>query len=89
LTAYAEGIGLAFQIRDDILDVEGSFSKLGKQTGCDSARGKSTFITLYGLDESRRMLSEITEKAVDSLALFGEKADFLKNLAWMLAKRDH
>lgn len=63
LAAYGEDIGLAFQIVDDLLDIEGDFALLGKTTGADQARGKATFPVLYGLEESRRMAAESVERA--------------------------
>jgi len=87
LGLYAEKIGLAFQIKDDILDVEGSFKDMGKSVGKDAVSGKSTFVTMFGIDESKRILRETTEMAVDSLSKFGQKAEFLIELAKYLAAR--
>ena len=87
LERYGENLGMAFQIKDDILDVEGDTSILGKPVGSDSRKGKSTFVTLYGIGESKRMLEEITSQAVNSLEIFRERADFLKNLADYLLQR--
>jgi geranylgeranyl diphosphate synthase, type II len=87
LVEYAECIGLAFQIKDDILDVEGSLEEMGKKTGSDATKNKSTFISLYGMDESKRMLNEISEKAVDSIGAFGERGEFLKCMVGYLVDR--
>lgn len=89
LELYAENIGLAFQIKDDILDVEGSLEVMGKKSGSDVEKNKSTFITLYGMDESKRMLSEIIEKAISSIEGLGERAWFLKKLACYLIEREN
>lgn len=89
LECFAQNLGLAFQIKDDILDVEGSSEKLGKKVGSDTQKEKSTYVSLYGLEKSKKMLNEITEKAVMSLKYFGEKAVFLENLAKYLVNRDN
>lgn len=87
LDEYATCIGLAFQIKDDILDVEGSLETMGKASGSDAANKKSTFITRYGLEGSKELLREMTERAVRSLDIFGEKAAFLQELALYMEKR--
>lgn len=87
LEQYAEKIGLAFQIKDDILDVEGNLEDMGKATGSDAVNQKSTFITLFGLEESKRMLQDTTNQAVHSLRKFGQDAGFLIELADYLVKR--
>ncbi|MCX8129031.1 MAG: polyprenyl synthetase family protein [Clostridia bacterium] len=89
LEKYAEHIGLAFQIKDDILDVEGDFNAMGKEAGSDMQNQKSTFITIYGLDESKRMLQRITDEAIESISIFGEKAIYLKQLAKYLISRNN
>lgn len=88
LLKYAQCIGLAFQVKDDILDVEGSEELLGKTIGSDNINGKTTYITIYGLDKSKEILDELTKNAVDSLDMFGEKASFLKELANYLLYRE-
>ena len=67
VATYGEQIGLAFQIVDDILDVEGASGDLGKTPGKDAAAGKPTYVALYGLDASRRLASECVSRAVDAL----------------------
>jgi len=89
LEKYAGNLGLAFQIRDDILDVEGNADEMGKNTGRDKAKNKSTFVTFYGLDKSKEMLREITVEAIDSIAVFGEKGCFLRQLAEYLVTRNN
>jgi geranylgeranyl diphosphate synthase type II len=89
LEEYAEAIGLAFQIKDDIMDVEGTLEEMGKNSGCDLERGKSTFVTVLGLEESKRKLSEIISKAMVSLEPFGPDAVFLIELARYIAQRNN
>jgi len=89
LEKYAENIGLAFQVKDDILDVEGNSQKMGKKAGSDADNNKATFVTLYGLEKSKEMLKNITEEAVRSIEFFGEKSEFLIELCEYLLKRDH
>ena len=84
--SYAEGIGLAFQIRDDILDVVGDAAKLGKATGVDKI--KNTFVRLYGIKTCEKMIREETDKAISALAVF-DHPDYLIDLAEKLAKRDY
>ena len=83
---YAEGIGLAFQLRDDILDVTGDSAKLGKKTGMDE--NKNTFVKLYGLKRCEEMVREETERAIAALSAFDDRA-FLTDLANFLAGRDY
>ena len=83
---YAEAIGLAFQIRDDMLDVIGDEKTFGKPIGSDAQEGKCTFATLYGMAKCEELVALYTEKAKDALSVFDE-ADFLKALADRLAKR--
>jgi geranylgeranyl diphosphate synthase type II len=87
LSEYAECIGIAFQIKDDILDVESSAEQLGKPVGSDARNHKTTYVTLFGLEKARQMLAEITDRALQALAPFGEKAWFLKETALYIASR--
>lgn len=87
LSDYADYIGIAFQIKDDILDVESSSEELGKPVGSDEKNRKTTYVTLFGLERARQMLEDITAKALDTLAPFGEKAWFLKATALYIASR--
>ena len=85
-TDYAAALGLAFQLRDDMLDVLGDAQKLGKATHMDE--NKSTYVSLYGLDECARLIAEETRKATESLSVFKD-AEFLIDLAKQLAVRDY
>ncbi|MBQ4515151.1 MAG: polyprenyl synthetase family protein [Clostridia bacterium] len=87
LSEYAKNLGLAFQIKDDILDVEGDSDILGKMTGVDEINEKTTFVSLYGLEKSKQMLDEYTKKAKANLKPYGKKAEFLEELADYLLKR--
>ena len=89
LDAYARCIGLAFQIRDDVLDVEGDTALLGKATGADSSLGKPTYPSILGLSESRRRAAELHERALDCLAGMGRRADTLRMLSEYVVTRHH
>lgn len=89
LRVYAENIGLAFQIKDDIMDVESSMELMGKATGSDAASGKSTYVTLYGVKEAAELLESAVAASVDAIGHFGEKAEFLKDIAIFIKERDH
>ena len=88
LADYAGKIGLAFQIKDDIMDVEGSLEDMGKSSGSDAAKEKATFITLYGMENSKKMLKDNVASAVEALDVFGAKAFFLKELAYYIQSRN-
>ena len=88
LDKYAGKIGLAFQIKDDIMDVEGSFEAMGKSSGSDAAKEKATFITLYGIDKSKKMLKDNVNYAIEALDAFGTKAFFLRELAYYIQNRN-
>ncbi|HEY8499320.1 MAG TPA: farnesyl diphosphate synthase [Clostridia bacterium] len=87
LNEYADSIGLAFQIKDDILDVESSTEELGKPVGSDEKNKKTTYVTLFGLDEAKKKLNTVIKKAVDAVMPFGEKAWFLEEMAFYIEKR--
>ncbi len=87
LSCYGEHVGLAFQIVDDILDVEESSAALGKTAGKDAAQLKITFPAVYGLEESRRMAEEECARAHQALAPFGDRAARLNELADLIVKR--
>ena len=84
---YANSIGLAFQIMDDILDVTSTSAELGKNVGSDLAAQKSTYVSCLGLEKSKRMVLHLTANAVKSLDVFGDRKEFLKTLAVNLSKR--
>ena len=88
LTIYAEKIGLAFQIKDDILGEEGNEEILGKPVGNDKELEKCTYVSKYGLQKSKEILEEITNDAIEQLNDYGEKAEFLKELALYIKNRN-
>ncbi len=85
---FAQNIGLAFQIKDDILDVTSSLEKLGKLTGSDTQNGKSTYVTLMGVEKCQTLVEKLTEDAMNSLELF-ENNEALKAYAEFLAHREN
>jgi len=87
LTRYGERVGLAFQIADDILDVVGSREETGKDVGSDLKKGKKTFPSFYGLEESRKRAKEVADQALDALKDFDRKADPLRELAKYIVTR--
>lgn len=88
LDRWAAGVGLAFQIVDDVLDVEGASTDLGKTSGKDAAAGKPTFPALYGLEASKRMAAETTAAAEAALADAGLRPSHLDAIArWILDRR--
>ena len=91
LEKYADLIGLAFQIKDDILDIEGDFEKLGKPVGSDAELNKSTYPSLIGMEESKKLLDEIIERAkniiIENFTL--ERGKLLVELADFIGKRDN
>ncbi len=88
LDAYADALGLAFQIRDDLLDIEGDSATLGKTAGKDAAQAKATFPALIGVDASRARLHELAATMDASLDRFGPEADALRALARTVVERD-
>ncbi len=88
LKSYASRLGLAFQIADDILDVEGDTETLGKPVGSDEERNAATYPSRLGMQESKELLAELIDQAVEQLAIFGEKGEALKALAFYVAGRD-
>jgi geranylgeranyl pyrophosphate synthase len=82
LDGYSQDIGLAFQIQDDILDVEGSFEVLGKTVGADAARAKPTYPSILGLEEAKRRAHDLHVRACERLTVLGEGAQVL---AWLAA----
>lgn len=86
---YGLGIGLAFQIVDDLLDVTATADKLGKPVGADSEHNKNTYVSLLGIDRARELAVSRTREASDALAVFGSEGDALRYLAEALLTRDH
>ena len=88
LTKYAEKIGLAFQIKDDILSEEGNEEILGKPVGNDKELEKCTYVSKYGLQGAKKILEEITKEAIEELKEYGDKAEFLRELALYIKDRN-
>lgn len=89
LDRYAAAVGLAFQVRDDLLDVEGESAVIGKTAGKDAAADKPTFPSIIGLPASRTRLAELTAVALDAIAPFGPRGSLLRELACYAANRSH
>jgi len=87
LKQFASAIGLAFQIQDDILDVESSTEQLGKQQGSDAANNKSTYTSILGLEQAREQAAELYQQSMASLELFAERAEPLRQLASFIVNR--
>ena len=87
LRGYAHDLGLAFQIADDLLDVEGTEEEVGKAVGKDADQGKATFVSILGADRARDQANMLVQQAVDHLAIFDEKADFLRKVARYIVER--
>ena len=88
LRAYSRDIGLAFQIADDIMDVEGDEALAGKALHKDDAAGKATFVTLMGLERAREQATVLVEQAIGHLANFGDEAALLRAIARYVVERD-
>lgn len=89
LTTYGNCLGLAFQITDDLLDATGEQASMGKRVGKDSRRGKRTYPTLLGVEESRQLVRRQTEEAEEAIELFCDRAAPLIELARFVVERDH
>jgi len=87
LDRYGAAIGQAFQIADDLLDVEGDAAALGKQTGQDAALGKTTFVTQLGIEGARQRVRDLLARADTALSMFGAKGDVLRAAARFVAER--
>jgi len=88
LRGYARDIGLAFQIVDDIMDVEGDEALAGKALGKDADAGKATFVSLMGLDRAKQQAEMLVEQAISHLASYGHEADLLRAIARYVLERD-
>ena len=89
LATYADAIGLAFQIADDILDIEGDAEKAGKRLNKDAEAGKATFVSLLGLDGAKQRARELVSMASDTVSVYGERANSLQDAAAFIISRDN
>ena len=87
LTRYGESVGLAFQIIDDILDIEGTTEELGKSAGSDSQKNKLTYPSLFGIEGARQKAKILIKAAEDALGIFSSEADPLREIAQYLVER--
>ncbi len=87
ITRYGEAVGLAFQIADDILDIEGTTAEIGKDAGSDQARGKATYPAVMGIVHAKQRADELVNMAIESLASFSEQAEPLRQIASYIVKR--
>jgi farnesyl diphosphate synthase len=87
LDDYGRALGEAFQIADDLLDVEGDAAALGKKTGQDAALGKTTFVTQLGIDGAKKRLRDLLARADSALSIFGAKGEVLRAAAHFVAER--
>jgi len=88
LRQYAQALGLAFQIADDILDVEGDAAKAGKKLQKDADAGKATFVSLMGLDAAKAKAADLVEQAADAVSIYGARADGLRQAAQFVVERE-
>ncbi len=89
LTEYGNNIGIAFQIMDDILDIEGNTAELGKKTGSDEKKKKLTYPALFGVEQSRKKAYTHIENAIEAISHFSEKAEPLRAIARYIVERNH
>ena len=88
LSKFADKIGLAFQIKDDILSEEGNPDITGKPVGNDKEHNKCTYVSVFGIEGAKKELEKITNEAVEILEYYGDKAEFLKQLAIYIKDRN-
>ena len=86
-TGYGNNIGLAFQIADDLLNVESTTEQLGKAAGSDAERGKATYPAFFGMTETKKKANDVVNKALEALSTFGPEADPLRELAKYIVNR--
>ena len=89
LRGYAHDVGLAFQIADDLLDVEGRVEKVGKAVNKDEDAGKATFVSILGVERARSQANRLADQAIEHLAIFDEKADLLRRAARFVVEREN
>ena len=89
LTVYSQTLGLAFQVQDDLLDIEGDTTVIGKPQGSDLARAKPTYPSLLGTSGAREYLSQLLDSAISSLEGFGKEGDILRDMAGYVVARTH
>lgn len=89
LTVYSQTLGLAFQVQDDLLDIEGDTTVIGKPQGSDLARSKPTYPSLLGVEGARGYLSQLLDSALNSLEAFGKEGDILRDMAGYVVARTH
>ena len=89
LAGYAQALGLAFQITDDLLDVEGNQDKIGKSVRKDDAAGKATFVSLLGVAEARSKAQTLIEQSIACLTHFNGRAELLRDVAQFVVSRNH
>ena len=89
LRGYARDIGLAFQIADDILDVEGDEALAGKKLQKDAQANKGTFVSLMGLERAKGQATMLVTQATEHLSIYGQEADLLRAIARYVLERDH
>ena len=87
LRTYGKGIGLAFQISDDLLDVEGDTNSMGKTVGSDERKGKATYPAVVGLERSKEIQNELVQRAVSAIEAFDQEADPLREIAYYIVRR--
>ena len=89
LEDYGDALGLAFQIWDDVLDVEGDAALVGKAVGKDADAGKATFVSLLGLDEAKRRAEQLVTEACDALSIYGDDGECLRQAARFVISRQN
>ena len=87
LKTYGDALGLAFQIADDVLDIEGDAAEVGKAVGKDADAGKATFVSLLGLDGAKNRAAELVDVACDAISLYGDRAETLRQAARFVISR--
>jgi farnesyl diphosphate synthase len=87
LAAYAKDLGLAFQIADDLLDIEGNEDEVGKKVGKDAEAGKATFVSILGVEAARNKATQLVEQATSHLEFYCERADLLRDVARFVIER--